>query len=88
MALVGSIGLVCPQGRTVTAVGLHVTCECLLQLMPVGGAFQQATQGYDDVLEARALAGIFLPALLYNHQADATIFMSKQGDTDKKGSLS
>ena len=41
------------------------TSEGLLQLVPVGSAFQEASQGDDDVFKAGPLAGVFMPAVLH-----------------------
>ena len=41
------------------------TSEGLLQLVPVGSAFQEASQGDDNVLKAGPFAGVFMPAVLH-----------------------
>lgn len=44
------------------------TSEGLLQLVPIGSAFQETPQGDDDVLIAGPLAGVFMPAVLHELQ--------------------
>lgn len=61
-------------GRDSNCVTLRgSTCECLLQLLLAGGSFQQASDLYDDMLEAGALAWVLTPAIL--HEAGQPLSM-------------
>ncbi len=59
------------QGTLLTVRVLGFTCQCLLQLVSVVGALQQASQGDDDVFKAWALEHVLAPTVLkHNHKAE------------------